>query len=285
MKIGVSAFAWTGEFKPKYFDRISWVRELGFQGMEIPMFQPSDLDVPEIRTRFETAGLECTVCAILPPGINPIAPERGIRQRSIEHLIRCIKATQSLGARLLCGPLYAPIGYLPPHRPTKDEWQWAVEAFQSICETLDRCNVDLAIEPVNRSETFFLRTAREAVSLCQAVGHPRLGVTIDTFHANIEERNVAGALTALGPLLKHVHASENDRGLLGRGHVDFKAIVTALNEIHYRGYLMIEAFGYDPEEVSAPGTLWADKSVSPESVVLEGMAFWKKLIASDAPHR
>lgn len=73
----------------------------------------------------------------------------------------------------------------------------------------------LSIEPVNRSETFFLRTAKEAESLCEAVGHPRIGVTIDTFHANIEEKNIANGVYLLGPLLKRVHASENDRGVLG----------------------------------------------------------------------
>jgi len=77
--------------------------------------------------------------------------------------------------------LYAPIGYLPEHRPSHDEWSWAVEAFQSIGDTLDACKVTLSVEPVNRSETFFLRTAKEAKSLCEAVGHPRIGVTIEHF--------------------------------------------------------------------------------------------------------
>lgn len=97
----------------------------------------------------------------------------------------------------------------------------------------------LSIEPVNRSETFFLRTASDAKAFCDAINNPRIGVTLDTFHANIEEKNVARAIRALGSRLRHIHASENDRGLLGSEHVNFQEIIEALREIAYEGYLMI----------------------------------------------
>ncbi len=278
MKLGVSAFAWTAKFDQSHLRLVPLVKEMGFSGFEIAMFDPADLAVKDIRRTFETSDLECTVCAILPPGINPISPHAGIRKASVQHLVRCIETCSALGAKLLGGPLYAPIGYLPEHRPTKDEWSWAVEAFQSVCDVLDSCNVTLSIEPVNRSETFFVRTAREASSLCEAIGHPRFGVTIDTFHANIEERDIADAVTSLGPHLKHVHASENDRGPLGKGHVDFRGIVTALKKTGYNGYLMIEGFGYSPQETNAPGTLWADTSVSPEEIASTGARFLNQVL-------
>ena len=278
MKLGVSAFAWTSKFDQSHLRLVPLVKEMGFSGLEIAMFDPADLAPTDIRRAFEASDLECTVCAILPPGINPISPDAATRKKSIQHLVRCIETTWALGAKLLGGPLYAPIGYLPDHRRTRDEWSWAVEAFQSIGDVLDSCNVTLSIEPVNRSETFFLRTAAEAMSLCQAVRHPRVGVTIDTFHANIEEQNIAKAVASLGHHLKHLHASENDRGLLGRGHVDFPAIIAALREIAYDGYLMIEGFGYSPEEKNGPGVLWADLSVSPEDMARNGAQFLNALL-------
>ncbi len=183
-----------------------------------------------------------------------------------------------MGAKLLGGPLYAPIGYLPKHRPTVKEWQWAVEAFQALGEVLDRNDMVLSIEPVNRSETFFLRTAEEAKQLCDSIGHPRIGVTIDTFHANIEEKSIPKAIRTLGCHLKHIHASENDRGLLGLGHIPFKEIVIALNEIGYAGYLMIEGFGYSPKEKIAPGKLWADKNISPELLASQGKQYLTDLL-------
>jgi D-psicose/D-tagatose/L-ribulose 3-epimerase len=123
---------------------------------------------------------------------------------------------------------------------------------------------------VNRSETFFIRTAEEGKELCQRVKNPRIGVTIDTFHANIEERGIPEAIESLGFYLKHIHASENDRGVLGRGHIDFRKIIAALRKIGYDGYLMIEGFGFSTDEQFGPGVLWADKHLSPEQLASRG---------------
>lgn len=277
MKIGVSAFAWTAEFRPDHLAIVPAVRAMGLSALEIPMFDPARLDAAGIRRAFDASQLECTVCAILPRGINPISPDQDVRRKSLQHLLRCVETSAAMGATLLGGPLYAPIGYLPGHRPSRDEFLWAVEAFQALGPSLDAHQLTLSIEPVNRSETFFLRTAADARRLCEAVGHPRIGVTIDTFHANIEECSLVAAATSLGSHLKHIHASENDRGLLGQGHVDFPALVRALRQMGYDGYLMIEGFGYSAEEASAPGFLWADLNTSPEKMARTGLAYLSSL--------
>jgi D-psicose/D-tagatose/L-ribulose 3-epimerase len=278
MKIGVSAFAWTAEFGASHLHLLPKVREHGLEGFEIPMFDPGTPPVSAIRRAFESADLECTVCATLPAGINPISPDASVRAKSLAHLFRCIETSAEFGAHLIGGPLFAPIGYLPGRRRTIDEWNWAIECFQELGEILDANEVTLSIEPVNRSETFFLMTAADARSLCDAISHPRVGVTIDTFHANIEEKNIANAMRSLGHCLRHVHASENDRGLLGSGHVDFPSIVTALQEIAYDGYLMIEGFGYAPEEVNSFGAVWGDLRVSPEDIAFGGGNYLRTLL-------
>ncbi len=280
MKIGISAFAWTAEFTSQHLRLLPAIKEIGLAGVEIPMFQPEKLPVTGIRRACEQSELECTVCAILPPDMNPIDEDQDNRHKAHEHLRRCIETSAEMGAKLVGGPLYAPIGYLPHHRPSADEFKWAVEAFQPFGAYLDSNQMTLSIEPVNRSETFFLRTAAEARRLCEAVGHPRIGVTIDTFHANIEEKSVASAIRSLGPNLTHLHISENDRGLLGQGHVDFSAIVAALRDSGYEGYLMIEGFGYSEQEKDAPGHLWADLAVSPERLACEGLQYLRTILSS-----
>jgi D-psicose/D-tagatose/L-ribulose 3-epimerase len=277
MKIGVSAFAWTAEFRPHHLAIVPAVKAMGLSALEIPMFDPARLDAAGIRLAFEANELECTVCAILPRGINPISPDEDVRRKSHQHLLRCVETSAAMGATLLGGPLYAPIGYLPGHRPSHDEFLWAVEAFQALGPSLDAHQLTLSIEPVNRAETHFLRTATDARRLCEAVGHPRIGVTIDTFHANMEEGSLVTAVTTLGSHLKHIHASENDRGLLGQGHVDFPALVRALRQMGYDGYLMIEGFGYSAQETSAPGFLWADLNTSPEKMARAGLAYLSSL--------
>jgi len=118
MKIGISAFAWTSNFKSSHLEILPAMKELGLDGVEVPMFNPDRLPVDSIRKAFVKNALECTVCAILPEGINPISPEPAIRERAIKHLERCIETAAAMGAKLLGGPLFAPIGYLPEHRPT-----------------------------------------------------------------------------------------------------------------------------------------------------------------------
>jgi D-psicose/D-tagatose/L-ribulose 3-epimerase len=279
MKIGISAFAWTSNFKSSHLELLPAMKELGLHGVEIPMFNPDMLPIESIREAFAKNDLECTVCAILPEGINPISAEPAIRKRSIEHLERCIETAAAMGAKLLGGPLFAPIGYLPEHRPTADEWTWAVQVFQALEKVLRATNMTISIEPVNRSETFFVRTAEEAARLCDMIGDPHIGVTIDTFHANVEERSICGAIRSLGPKLSHVHASENDRGPLGRGHMPFAEIISTLKEMHYGGYLMIEGFGYRADETEGPGYLWADQNVSPERLASESLRCLRNLMA------
>jgi len=278
MKIGISAFAWTSRFDKSHLEIFPAMKALGLDAIEIPMFDPAALPITEIKEASETHGMECTVCAILPKQFNPISPRQEMRKGAIQHLLSCVEASASMGARLLGGPLFAPIGYLPSHRPTPAEWSWAVEAFQALEDVLDATKLTISIEPVNRSETFFLRTAAEAKQLCDSIGNPRIGVTVDTFHANIEERNIPEAIRSLGSHLKHVHASENDRSLLGSGHIPFGEIVSTLKEMSYSGYLMIEGFGYSAKEKHSPGRLWAQKEVSPADLATNGVKYLNQLL-------
>lgn len=278
MQIGISAFAWTAKFERSHLNILPAVKAMGLNAVEIPMFDPFVLPVESIKAACEENGLECTVCAILPKSLNPISPNSTTRQKAINHLIRCVEVSAEMGAKLLGGPLFAPIGYLPNHRPRNSEWMWAVETFRGLSAVLDDNDMILSLEPVNRSETFFLRTAADAKHLSELVGNPRIGVTIDTFHANIEETNIAEAVLSLGTHLKHIHASENDRGPLGRGHVPFPEIVAALKACHFNGYLIIEGFGYSAAEKNAPGWLWASTDISPETLAVESAKHLKRIL-------
>jgi D-psicose/D-tagatose/L-ribulose 3-epimerase len=127
MKIGVSAFAWTAHFTEAHLAILPWLREQQVSAIEIPMFDPARLPSGRIRQAAASTGLECTVCAILPAGINPISVDRATRRKSVEHLTACIEACREMGATLMGGPVYAPIGYLPGRRRTEVDWNYAVD--------------------------------------------------------------------------------------------------------------------------------------------------------------
>ncbi len=278
MTLGISAFAWTSSAREIGSEIFEFVRAAGYRSLEVPMFEPSDIPIAMLRRNFQTSDLACTVCCILPKGVQPLSPDATTRRQAQQHLQRCVETVAELGASLIGGPVLAPIGYLPGHRPTVDEFNHAVDLLHGVSSLLESTGLTLAIEPVNRSETHFVRTAAQAAALVDAVAHPRIGVTLDTFHANIEEKSIVAAIDLLGPRLRHVHASENDRGPLGRGHVDFPAITAALQRNGYGGSLTVEGFGYDPQRPHAPGYLDADQGVTPEALASGAKAYLDALL-------
>jgi D-psicose/D-tagatose/L-ribulose 3-epimerase len=280
MKLGVNTFIWSAEFTPAHLSLLPRIREHGFDGVEVPLFDPVGFRAADIRAGMAAYGLECTVCSIIPDGRSLISEDADVRRRSRQHLRDAIAATAEVGARVIDGPLYSPVGYLPGRRRTRDEWQWAVESYQSVTETLDACDVTLAIEPLNRFETYFLNTAADAAALCQEVAHPRVGVAFDTFHANIEEKDLSGACRLLGQQLKHVQISENDRGTPGSGHIPWTDLLRALRDIGYDRWLTIESFGPSLGAFSAAVAIWREIEPTPDAIAFDGVRFLRKAIAS-----
>jgi D-psicose/D-tagatose/L-ribulose 3-epimerase len=280
MKLGVNMFIWTAEFTPAHLHLLPRLKERGFDGVEVPLFDPAGFPAAEIRAGVEANGLVCTVCSIIPPGRSLISEDANVRRETRTHLRAAIEATAETGATLIDGPLYCPVGYLPGRRRTQDEWQWAVEGYQSVAETLDACNVTLAIEPLNRFETFFLNTADDVTALCAEVGHPRVGVAFDTFHANIEEKDLAAACVRIGRHLKHVQISENDRGTPGSGHIQWPALLRTLRELGYDRWLTIESFGPALGDFSAAVAIWRDIEPTPDDIAFDGVKFLRTALAA-----
>jgi D-psicose/D-tagatose/L-ribulose 3-epimerase len=278
MKFGVNTFIWSASFGPAEFGLLPPIKEAGFDGVEIPLFRPASLEASAIRKANEAYGLECNACTVLVDGLSLISDNADIRRKTHVHLADIAKAAADAGIKIVAGPLYCPVGYLPGRRRTGDEWKWAVEGFQSVGETLAAHDVIFAIEPLNRFETYFLNTAADAARLSEEIGHPHIGILFDTFHANIEEKDIAAGYRTVGAQLKHVHTCENDRGIPGSGHVEWKAVFAALRELKYDGWLTIESFGFALGDLSAAAAIWRDIERTPESIAFEGVKFLKKSV-------
>jgi D-psicose/D-tagatose/L-ribulose 3-epimerase len=235
-----------------------------------------------VRRGLETYGLECTFSAVLVDGTNTISEDAAVRARTRSYLAGCIRAAADTGSKLLVGPLYAPVGYIPGRRRTADEWKWAVEAFQELGPVAAANGVTLALEPLNRFETYFLNIAADAVKLVEEVGHPNVGVLLDTFHLNIEEKDVAAAYRNAGKHVKHVHTCENDRGAPGSGHVPWAPVFQALRDIGYDGWLTIESFGFALGGISAAASIWRDIERTPDAIAFDGLQFLKRNMGSAA---
>lgn len=277
MKFGANTFIWADRFGTEQIPLLATLKRAGFDGIELPLFDPQHKQDPEIRRAIEQHGLECTICSVLPAGLHTGSEDAGIRRRTLEHLRACIETTAEMGSKIMAGPLYAPVGYFSGNRRTTDEWQRAVECFQQLGPSLDEHGVTLAIEPLNRYETYFLNTAADAARVCSEIGHPRIGILFDTYHANIEEKDVAAAIREAGPFLRHFHSCENDRGIPGTGHVDWTGVFSALRQVQYNGWLTIESFGFSLGALSAAASIWRDLAPSAEDIAVDGLRFLRKM--------
>ncbi len=273
MKLGVNTLIWSAAYDNCVEELLPTIKEKGFDGIEFPIFRAVDISPARVRKAMELNGLECNTVSIFVDGLNAISDDAAIRKRSIQWLKDVIAITAECSARTIAGPLYSPVGYLPGRRRTADEWSWAVEAYQRVGDTLTEHNVSLAIEPLNRFETYFLNTAEDAALLAEEVGHPNVGILYDTFHANIEEKSIAAGLLKVGKHLKLIHTCENDRGIPGSGHVEWESVFGAIRQLEYDGWLTIESFGFALGDLSAAAAIWRDIESSPSAIAFEGVRF------------
>lgn len=279
MKFGVNTFIWSAEFDRSNVPLLPLIKEAGFDGVEVPVLHPESFDASGTRKHLEAYALECNVCTALTKGLSVISEDADVRRKTRLHLRNIIEAAAEVGAEIVAGPIYSPVGYFSGGRRTVEEWKRAVEGLQSLGDVLAENSVTMAIEPLNRFETYFLNTAADAAALATQIDHPNIGILFDTFHANIEEKDVANGYRTVGEHLKHVHTCENDRGIPGSGHVDWKSVFQALRDLRYDGWLTIESFGFALGDMSAAAAIWRDIEVTPDSIAFEGIKFLEKSIS------
>ena len=274
MKYGINTLLWTAGFDQSNLDLLPRIKEAGFDGVEIARFSFNDCPAAPIRSALEANDLECTFCTALTGDLSMA----GSDGRAVAFMRDGIQWAAEVGAKIVAGPFCSAVGYLPGRRRTVEEWQRCIGNLQSLGPALDDAEVTLAVEPLNRFETFFLNTCEDARQLCDAVDHPRIGVLFDTFHANIEEKSISTGLASLGRHLKHVHTCENDRGTPGTGHVAWRELFDSLDQARYDGWLVIESFGFAIKEIAAAACIWRDLATTPDDIAFEGVKFLKRLL-------
>lgn len=277
MKYGVNTLVWTTRITAEREPLLARIKQWGFDGVELFLSTDEPTDIPAIARILDQLELERTTCSVLPREANPVSSDPAVRARGTEFLKRYVERTAELGGKLICGPLCAGLGVMTGTRRTRDEWKWAVESLQVAADRARSLGVTIAVEPLNRFETYFLNTQADAAQLVLDVGAPNVKVHFDTFHANIEELNSAESVRALGPHLGHVHISENDRGVPGTGHTDWRGVLLALKEIKYNGWLTIESFAEPEPDLAAAAAIWRDLAPSGDELAVRGLQFIKNL--------
>ncbi len=277
MKYGVNLMVWTTRVGEEHEPLCSRIREWGFDGVELFLSPEEPAHIPAVKRMLDRKHLERTTCSVLPREANLVSSQAEVRARGVEYLKRCVERTAELGASLMCGPLYAGLGVMSGARRTEEEWKWAAAGLQGVARHAQLRGVTLCVEPLNRFETYFLNTLEDAARLVHEIGASNVRIHFDTFHANIEERHPPDALRAVARELGHVHISENDRGIPGTGHNDWRGILLALKGIGYDGWLTIESFAQPEPELAVAASIWRDLAPSGDELARRGLKFIKDL--------
>jgi D-psicose/D-tagatose/L-ribulose 3-epimerase len=281
MRYGMNLLLWTTHVSQEHFGLFEKLKKTGYDGVEIPLFEGDAAHYQMIRQELKEQGLACTAVTCVTPEANPISPDVSLRQAGLNRIKWAIDMTAALGGDLLCGPYHSPLAVFSGMGPTADEKRWGADVLRQAAEYAQTAGVRLGIEYLNRFECYFLTTAADAHALVKHVDHPNFRTMYDSFHANIEEKNIEKAITDLAGSFIHVHISESDRGTPGTGQVHWDETFRALKKVKYDGWMVVEAFGRALPALAAATRVWRDLFPSAEEVYTQGLRFMKARWAAE----
>ena len=217
---------------------IARLAKYGYKSIEISG-EPEKYDTKEVRGLLNQYGLSCWGSVTLMfPGLCFPASDEATRARTVKYVKDCITMVKELdGQEMTIVP--GTVGKVNPDSTPEKEWDWAVEGLQEVYAHAQKAGVRMALEPLNRFETYFVSRADQALALAEAVG-PDCGVCLDTFHLNVEEADMLASIRRAGPRLVDFHVADNNRLACGMGALNWTAIVRTLKDIGYDGALTVE---------------------------------------------
>jgi D-psicose/D-tagatose/L-ribulose 3-epimerase len=280
MKFGINTFLFTSPFTNASTRLFPRFKAWGFDGVEIAVENPTDIDPVFVRAQLDRHGLVCTsVCACFPPG-RDLRGTLAQQRATLVYLRRLVDLADVLGTDIVMGPLYSATGRAEavPKAVYRRQWRTVRAHLQTICDYAGSHGKVICLEPLNRFETDFLNTVDQGLQMIREVNRPALKLLLDTFHMNIEEKNPAAAIRRAGRHVGHFHASASDRGTPGNDHVDWPGVAQALRDIRYSGAVVIESFTQDVKVIARAAAIWRQIEPNRDDIARQGLAFLKKTL-------
>ncbi len=275
MQFGVSTWLWTSPFDGRDVSLLRKIADLGFQFVEIPVEDPATVDGDAIRRALRDTGLQAVVCAAVAGDRDLSSSDAAKVKLASDYLAGCFRLARDWGSPLVAGPLYAPVGKsrLPTVAERQAEWNRSVANLRRVAGVAAEHGVRLALEPINRFETDMVNTAADAVRLVDDIGSDHVGISLDSFHMNIEEVDFARAIETAGARLFHLQVSDSHRGVPGEGNSDWSGLRAGLRRIGYEGRISIESFSPDGSSLADAVCIWRPFAESQDAFAERGLRF------------
>jgi len=264
MKHGIYYAFWENEWNADFRYYIDKVAKIGFDVLEIAAHHINNYSatqLTEIRQCAKDNGI------VLTTGIGPSkeknlsSPDEAVRKAGNEFFKETLTNIAKLDVHLIGGALYSywPIDYSKPVDKAGDRAR-GIDGIRGIADFANDLGINLCLEVLNRFENHVLNTAAEGVAFVQEIDKPNVKVMLDTFHMNIEEDSIGGAIRTAGPLLGHLHTGECNRRVPGKGRVPWREIGEALRDIGYDETIVMEPFIKMGGTVGSDIKVWRDLS-------------------------
>jgi D-psicose/D-tagatose/L-ribulose 3-epimerase len=280
VKLGMNMLLWSTDVSGSEYDAtFAMLKDAGFDGVEVPIFDREVDKYAELGSRLDDLGLERLAVSARSADDNPISEDPAVRAEAAAATRANLDSAAALGAPLICGPLGAPLGVFSGAPPTAEEKARSADYLREVAPYAEERDVTIVLEYLNRFEMYLTNTAADLAALVREVGHPSVRMMYDTFHAHIEEKDPRTALQDCKDVLVHVHLSENDRSTPGAGQVEWEQTFAALKEIDYDGWVVIEAFGDSLPELAGATKIWRRMFGSEEQLARDGAAFIRRGLA------
>ena len=219
------------------------IKDLGYDGIELGIRDPLEVDVSLVESYSEKFELPViaigTGQAYVDEGLSLTSEDMEVQERAIDRIKKHIDLAARLGASVIIGLIRG-----NPSRPRMGEALSLLRKNLGICAGYaEESNVLILLEPVNRYESSLLNRLSEGKAFIESLEKSDYGVVrllADTFHMNIEERDIPEAIEEVFPLIGHVHVADSNRLAPGQGHTDFDSIFKKLKELGYKRYISAE---------------------------------------------
>jgi protein FrlC len=226
-------------------DVINRLSSFGYDAIEIGCASPhawpdylSKERRKEILTLLKQKNLK--VAAMLPapgggPGMNPSSPLAEEREFTINHYKEVVR----LAHEWECPTVMWIAGWVVHGTPQQDAWNYSLEGLGNVAKYAKELGVTMVVEPTP-ADSNLIETADDALLLSEQTGASNVKVMFDTFHALYRNEVASDYVYRMADKLHHVHIADSDRLPPGQGRCDFPAVLKALKEINYDGYLSME---------------------------------------------
>jgi D-psicose/D-tagatose/L-ribulose 3-epimerase len=282
MRFGASTFIWESPFGDDKMYLARHVADLGFDVLEICIEDPNLVSTSAVRDAAEEAGMRISVCGAFGPDRDVSHEDPELRRLGVDYLKFCVDLASEVDSPNVIGPMYSATGKarLLPEGEREQQRNWAAESLREVADYAGERNVGLAMEPLNRFETDLMNTVKQGLDLCERIGRDNVGLLLDTFHMNIEEKSIPDAIRAAGNRVFHFHSCENDRGAPGSGHVEWDGVFEALSDVGFDGMIVIESFTPEIKEIARAVSTWRPVARSGDDLARDGLAFLKESLSA-----